>query len=194
VDKERDILHAPYKRDILHAMKTIAFHPTEFTAREAARITGRDEAQQRSDRRHGHLKKMADGWTRYTIKSGLSELLVLQALSDRGVPPATVKAIATSAASAAVAIAAWAQQCPGAVVDSHLADELPIKTAPDFLSRNRYLVWDGIKASFQKDLSTFFDSGSIPAETRAAAVILDLKSLAETLVQRAGALWTVVQE
>jgi len=168
----------------------IRFEPTTFTASEVAARIGMDEAQQRNLRRHEYLKKPGPGWTRSSVVAGLSEILIFQVLSEAGVPPATIKPIANAATGR---ITLWAQQVPGAVSDPKglAGGELPIKYPPRQLKR--FLVCTPAVADLFDDLSKFYDRPAYTAGQKATAIVLDLKSLGELLVERAGPLWTVTE-
>ncbi len=69
-----------------------------------------------------------------------------------------------------------------------MANEPPVRAPPGF--DRWYLVWDGNKHEFVSAVDAYFASDSAPA----ASVILNLRSLAATILDRAGCpLWRVVK-
>jgi hypothetical protein len=143
------------------------------------------DAQWRNLRRREYLRDNRPG-SEPIIE--VAELLVLQKMKDRGIPPSVST---RTAKSAAVIVAWWAQQVPGAVDDPFdlAGNELPIKASPAMATR-RFLVV-GSKTEALDDLTAVFGKNETSADF-ANSIVLDLRSLARILVERAGRpLWSV---
>ncbi|MBD8904173.1 hypothetical protein MBTS_18315 [Methylobacterium bullatum] len=112
--------------------------------------------------------------------------MVMQTLSAFKVPPGASAAIADSASAIIVMALATLD---GAVDDAEgLASEPPVRMPPNF--DRWYLVWDGERHDFQNAVDAYFASD----DAAPAAVILNLRRLAKTILERAGQpLWRVVK-
>lgn len=165
---------------------TIRFEPVTFSASGTEAITGVSTTQQRNLRRADHDAKSGPGHERKDARA-LAKLLVMQTLSNFKVPPSASSAIADSAS--AIIVMALAKN-PGAIDDPEgFADEPPVRTPPGF--DRWYLVWDGSGHEFVSAVDAYFASDAAAPAT----VILNLRSLADTILDRAGCpLWRVVKE
>lgn len=167
-------------------MISIQFERETFTASQTAAITGVSGMQQRNLRRLSHDAKSAAGWERRDVY-GLARLLTMKTLSDFGVPPSASGDIADSASAI---ISAWAASCPGAVHDpENLSKGEPPVHMPERLPS--WLTWSQQDQSFAFDVAlTFSDYLTAPP----AIVVLNLRRLASTLIERANRpLWRVVE-
>ena len=170
-------------------MRDFPLEPVTFTARQAAKITGMSEAQQRNHRRHGYLPKTNQGWSRFTPVE-LAELLVMQQLAGRGLSPAGAMPIlkAMQSSPAAALVSYWARSTPGAINPhpDHV-DELEDPDPPP-AHTPRYFVFDGVDSKVVSSLDQTFEHTS----DQVAAIVIDLKALGAQLVDRAGPLWMTV--
>ncbi|MGE8127876.1 hypothetical protein ACQKQD_12945 [Methylobacterium sp. NPDC080182] len=165
---------------------TIRFEPVTFSASGTEAITGVSTTQQRNLRRADHDAKSNPGHERKDARA-LAKLLVMQSLAAFKVPPSASAAIADSAS--AIIVMALAK-IEGAVEDPEgLANEPPVRAPPGF--DRWYLVWDGNGHEFVSAVDAYFASDSVPPAT----VVLNLRSLADTILDRAGCpLWRVVKQ
>lgn len=165
---------------------SIRFEPVTFSASGTEAITGVSTTQQRNLRRAEHDAKSNPGHERKDARA-LAKLLVMQSLAAFKVPPSVSAGIADSASTIIVMALA---KIEGAVEDPEgLANESPVRTPPGF--DRWYLVWDGDKHEFVSAVDAYFASDSAPV----ASVILNLRSLADTILDRAGCpLWRVVKQ
>jgi hypothetical protein len=165
---------------------SMRFEHATFTAKEVEELTGRSVAQQKNDRRAGYADGSDGGWVRANPYA-LAQSLVMQALAERGVPPATAHPIAKSASTL---IILRVFSLPGAVDDP--ADiargEEPVKA--DWEARTlRYLVVTGKEQNrfcHTADVRSFFEDPPLEDADLAAVIVLDLWRLAELLLRRAG--------
>lgn len=165
---------------------SIRFEHATFTAKEVEVLTGRTVAQQKNDRRAGYAEGSEGGWVRANPYA-LAQSLVVQVLSDRGVPPATAYPIAKSAATL---IILRAFSLPGAVDDpENLArGEEPLKSTEE-ARKQRYLIVSGKEQPrfhHTADVRGFFEGQPIEDTTATAVIVLDLWRLADQLLRRAG--------
>jgi hypothetical protein len=172
--------------------KGINFEATTFTAGEAGEISGLNPMRQQNLRRHKYLPPTPQGtWTRYDLKM-MGVLLIHGRCSDLAIPPKTAKAIIASATTAAVFILGFAQKCTG-VIDNPLglATGKPITFGPTQQLR-RFLISYGTEVTFQNDIGEFY-AKKWDADL-SAAIVFDLKRMADHLCERAGRpLWKVVE-
>lgn len=171
-------------------MKTISFVCETFAAGETADVTGVSVMQQRNLRRLGHDDKSTSSHERRDLLS-LAKLRVLKLLGDFGLPPGAIKDIA---ASAAVIVSAWAAREPAALHDPEglAKGERPVRGDP---SGQRFLIWDGQTAEFTASAAEFDSifAGLKSRKSIAAAIVIDLRAVAEDMVRRSPKpFWRVV--
>lgn len=150
---------------------------TEFTAADAARITGISQEEQRDWRKRGFLPPIEGGKARFDVKL-LSGMLVAKRLHTLGIAPSTGWALARSCG---VIIYARLMNSRRGVLDEHnLAHGDLVQIAPGSDARARWAVTDD---------GTMWGLASTPDELAshvgAATIVLDLEQLADHLVQRA---------
>lgn len=163
-----------------------------FEARQSQHISGVSKQTQRDWRFHGYLERAGEGRANHDAFD-LARLVFMRALADRGVGPADSSKIAPSAA---LRIAYFAMCVPSAFED---------KTGGEFTrgmkARNRplasaFVQWKHSKHDPARYLVTT-ESGSISFTNDIAAefagksfdqavFVLDLKTLGETIAERAG--------
>lgn len=165
---------------------TIRFEPVTFSAGATEAITGVTTAQQRNFRRAEHDAKSSPGHERRDARA-LAKLLVMQTLSAFKVPPGASAAIAESAS--AIIVMALANLDHAVHDPDGLASEPPVRTPPSF--DHWYMVWDGNQHSFESAVDAYFASD----EASPALIVLNLRGLAKTVLERAGQpLWRVVKD
>jgi len=179
------MLHDSEKRAKWHGMISTHLEPVEYTAGEAADITGLTAVQQRNYRRHGLLPKFGRGWARYTAPD-LADLLIMNQLSRRGVTPSSAKLAMkpTESGSAAALLTAWALRLPGSVMSD---PDLPRRRQKTFQvpkALPRYAVFSGTEPRFVSNLHA-----ALGKDGNAVAIVLDLKAHARRLLDLAGPLW-----
>ena len=157
-----------------------------FTPSEAEAITGVSTTTQRDWRRNGYLPDGDGSWTRYSIEQ-IAFLFITGMLAKFGVKPSvstTIAAAQSSRKKSAVALVTiFAKNNPKALSNRISAGgELPIKPPPAW-TPPRFLIAAGADAGdlcLADDTSKSFD-GSVPG-----AITIDLRSIADLIVKRAG--------
>jgi hypothetical protein len=148
--------------------------------------------------RQGYRSRKTKGWAANTIFE-LADDIVIAKLLERGVTPTRACYLAelkqSPIYSAGTVIAGFAQDFPGAVSNKLKALGKPVDFGPSDW-RPRFLIRYGLevdKFTFQEDLREFYSKDWTEADI-SAAIILDLKRLAEQIVDRAGKpLWTATE-
>ena len=178
-------------------MSASGFTPRYFTPLEAERITGVARATQANWRRFGFTPRYA-GHARYGVFR-LSELWAIGLMSERGVGPERARKVA---GSVALRIAAHAEASPEAF-PGPVGDPSIYRNATPSGGLARFFAW------FPSDMIGFGDSlddliagrglfgwagGVLPEgggdlTLPGALIVLDMKSLAGTLLRRAGPLF-----
>src|SRR3954469_15458924 len=97
----------------MHSIKSTEAAWLRFSAGDAAIISGRSHESQRQDRFNGYLPSIESGKASY-IAPGLAELLVLQALAERGMGPSQGIRLARFAGPH---VAYWSLSEVGAILD-----------------------------------------------------------------------------
>lgn len=160
----------------LHRM-TYRICYTDFTAAEAARITGISQEEQRDWRKRNFLPPLEGGKARFDIKL-LAGMLVAKKLHTLGIGPTAGWALARSCG---VMIYARLMNSRRGVLDEHnLAHGDLVQIAPGSDARARWAVTDD---GMMWGLASTPDE--LASHVGAATIVLDLEQLADHLVQRA---------